>query len=591
MPKQVDNYVLERKIGSGQFGEVFKGYNKTTGQDIAVKVVRRDYLKGKFLELLENEISVLKSCNNPNIIKLYDMKKTANNFYLIIEFCNEGDLGVYLKQKKFLTEDEAVDFFLQIINAFKTLAKDNIMHRDFKLANILKHNGTIKVADFGFAKLLGDEGTTNTMLGSPLNMAPEVLDGAVYNNKADIWSVGTVFYELIFGKPPFMASNIVELKRNIKSKKLEIPRKINNISPEVEDVLKRMLTVDANKRISWEELFEHKINSYREENIKKELENSMKAQDLNLVLNMSKFYLNNNKVVQHVVDITKKQELNDYTRDVAKGKKRESYKGPIFNPKKMTYEEDEKKYEGPKGSSPKHDDSDNGDLSDLTNRETSGENLIKNVKKNSNRILHERNKYAFLASVADEAMSRNLKYSPLVGLILSKKLVVMVNSLIQNLNSNNNIFKLDEWEYYVKSKEFKAIVDYLIGESDMFEAYYKGMNDKVADFKSTIAKLKPNLFPTLEKGTEDSVNTLCNELLKDYLEEILDSLKRCKDIEEARNLWMHADQVSDCIKLDENFKFEDSSNKQFNFARYYEDVKLMDLDNLCTRVKAKLKGI
>src|SRR5690242_14383840 len=107
MPKQVDNYILERKIGAGQFGEVFKGYNKANGQDIAVKVVRRDLLKGKFLELLENEISVLKSCDNSNIIKLYDMKKTANNFYLILEFCNEGDLGDYLKQKKYLTEDEA----------------------------------------------------------------------------------------------------------------------------------------------------------------------------------------------------------------------------------------------------------------------------------------------------------------------------------------------------------------------------------------------------------------------------------------------------------------------------------------------------
>jgi len=130
MPKQVDNYVLERKIGAGQFGEVFKGYNKTSGQDVAVKVVRRDLLKGKFLELLENEISVLKSCSNNNIIKLYDMKKTANNFYLILEYCNESDLGVYLKQKKYLTEDEGVEYLLQIFNAFKTLTKDNIMHRD-----------------------------------------------------------------------------------------------------------------------------------------------------------------------------------------------------------------------------------------------------------------------------------------------------------------------------------------------------------------------------------------------------------------------------------------------------------------------------
>ena len=96
---------------------------------------------GKFLELLENEIKVLKTCDNRNIIKLYDIKKTANNFYLILEYCNEGDLSQYLKKNRTLSEKEAIEFFIQILNAFKTLNKHKIMHRDFKLANILMHDG------------------------------------------------------------------------------------------------------------------------------------------------------------------------------------------------------------------------------------------------------------------------------------------------------------------------------------------------------------------------------------------------------------------------------------------------------------------
>lgn len=92
MPKIIEHYVLERKIGKGQFGEVFKGFDKNTNVDIAVKVIDRKQLKGKFVELLENEIKVLRSCNNENIIKLYDLKKTSNNIYLILEYCNEGDL-------------------------------------------------------------------------------------------------------------------------------------------------------------------------------------------------------------------------------------------------------------------------------------------------------------------------------------------------------------------------------------------------------------------------------------------------------------------------------------------------------------------
>ena len=110
---------------------------------------------GKFTELLDNEIKVLKSCRNNNIIRLIDIKKTVNNIYLILEYCNEGDLGAYLKTKK-VPEDEAVEYFVQILHAFQTLTKNKIMHRDFKLPNVLKHNGVIKIADFGFAKLLGD---------------------------------------------------------------------------------------------------------------------------------------------------------------------------------------------------------------------------------------------------------------------------------------------------------------------------------------------------------------------------------------------------------------------------------------------------
>ena len=100
---------------------------------------------------------MLKSCKNNNIVRLIDIKKTANNIYLVLDYCNEGDLGAYLKEKKKINEDEAVEYFVQILHAFQTLVKNKIMHRDFKLPNVLKHNGVIKIPDFGFAKLLGTE--------------------------------------------------------------------------------------------------------------------------------------------------------------------------------------------------------------------------------------------------------------------------------------------------------------------------------------------------------------------------------------------------------------------------------------------------
>ena len=89
------------------------------------------------------------------------------------------------------------------------------------------------------------------MLGSPLNMAPEVLGGTQYNTKADIWSIGTCFYELLFGTPPYKAGNMVDLVNNIKNKPLRFPKEVNKISEVTEDVIRKMLTVDPKKRIEW----------------------------------------------------------------------------------------------------------------------------------------------------------------------------------------------------------------------------------------------------------------------------------------------------------------------------------------------------
>lgn len=84
------------------------------------------------------------------------MKKTANNFYLILEYCNDGDLEAYVKKRKYLVEDEAIEIFIELLQGFKHLYKHKILHRDLKLANILRHEGKIKIADFGFSKMMGE---------------------------------------------------------------------------------------------------------------------------------------------------------------------------------------------------------------------------------------------------------------------------------------------------------------------------------------------------------------------------------------------------------------------------------------------------
>lgn len=140
------------------------------------------------------------------------MLKTPNNFYFIYEYCNGKTLEAKLKEENKIPEGEAMRIFRQLLEAFKILNKYNIMHRDLKPDNIFFHDGNLKLGDFGFCKtLMTQDDMTSTMLGSPIYMAPEVLRGEIYTVKADIWSLGVVLYEMLYGVCPFESNSIAKL--------------------------------------------------------------------------------------------------------------------------------------------------------------------------------------------------------------------------------------------------------------------------------------------------------------------------------------------------------------------------------------------
>lgn len=187
------------------------------------------------------------------------MLKTSNNFYFIYEYCNGGTLeGLLAKQGK-LSEQNALLIFKQLLEAFQVLNKYNIMHRDMKPDNIFFNNGVIKLGDFGFCKNLNSaDEMTKTMLGSPIYMAPQVLKGEIYSNKADIWSLGVVMFEMIYGQCPFQSNSIANLIQVLNSKDLYFPGPISSF---MKTLITRMLTKDPVRRTSWMELFQIKINA------------------------------------------------------------------------------------------------------------------------------------------------------------------------------------------------------------------------------------------------------------------------------------------------------------------------------------------
>jgi serine/threonine-protein kinase ULK/ATG1 len=148
-------------------------------------------------------------------------------------------------------EKDALYFFQQIMNGFFELRKNKILHRDFKLDNIFMNEETVIIGDFGFAKSGTD--ITATKIGTPLTMAPELLfsngNMLIYNSKADLWSIGVVFFQILFGKPPYFAETIPELQKELLKNTDDNMKYPKPVSDEAKDLLRRLLTIDQKKRI------------------------------------------------------------------------------------------------------------------------------------------------------------------------------------------------------------------------------------------------------------------------------------------------------------------------------------------------------
>lgn len=223
-------------LGQGVYGKVFRGINIKTKEEVAVKVIKTEKFRAipKLEECTLNEINtLLKIEEKDHIVHYIDMLKTVNNFYFVYEYCNGGTLEKAMQAyrntpEKVMPESKTITYFSQIVDAFRVLTKYNIMHRDLKPDNILLHNGVIKIADFGFCKSLASpQDLAQTMLGSPIYMAPEVLKGEIYTMKADIWSLGVVLYEMLNGECPYKSNSIAKLIQVLESSDAVFPKTSN----------------------------------------------------------------------------------------------------------------------------------------------------------------------------------------------------------------------------------------------------------------------------------------------------------------------------------------------------------------------------
>ncbi|KAF7244308.1 Serine/threonine-protein kinase ULK2 [Varanus komodoensis] len=233
-------YSKKDLVGHGAFAVVFKGrHRKKTDWEVAIKSINKKNLSKSQL-LLGKEIKILKELQHENIVALYDVQEMPNSVYLVMEYCNGGDLADYLQAKGTLSEDTIRVFLQQIAAAMRVLHSKGIIHRDLKPQNILLSNMMAA-----------------TLCGSPMYMAPEVIMSQHYDAKADLWSIGTVIYQCLVGKPPFQANSPQDLRTFYEKNRNLMPSVPRETSPYLADLLLGLLQRNQKDRMDFETFFNH----------------------------------------------------------------------------------------------------------------------------------------------------------------------------------------------------------------------------------------------------------------------------------------------------------------------------------------------
>ena len=301
-----DKYIRGKKIGKGTFGTVYESKNIIFNNKVAMKIIPKDYHMDNLL--IKNEIDILKKLSHPNIVRIYEFYESNNCFYIINEFCPEGELYDYINNSK-LNEQQLAVIFYQVFSGLKYLHENNILHRDLKPENILiskkekdllddEEYFWIQIIDFGTAKIFENDKNENSIVGSAYYIAPEVLNKD-YNEKCDTWSVGVILYMFLVGRPPFNGKDNVEIVESIKTKNYdENNPKLLTRSPEVRDLIKHLIEKDVNKRLSAKEALNHEW--FKKYNGRK-LFGNFQEKDIQPYINNLFNYTFNSKIQQLVI--------------------------------------------------------------------------------------------------------------------------------------------------------------------------------------------------------------------------------------------------------------------------------------------------
>ena len=309
------NYIIEKELGKGTYGVVYKAKNKNDNNIYVIKQISLEGLTLPQKKEVKLESEILKKIKSKYVVQYYESFEEENKLNIVMEYCECGDLGEFIERQKstkvLLHEKDIWKFFLKITLGLTDIHKLNILHRDLKSLNIfLKKENDIRVGDLGVAKILNQTYFAKTFIGTPYYLSPEICEDKPYNDKSDVWALGCILYELCTYQHPFTARSQGGLIMKILN---DNPKPINSYySKELSSLIDSLFNKDFKKLPSCEEILKMNfvIEKAKSLGIFEDIKNSFPNIDAPVEkLKIKKNNINKINVV-HVIPIIKSSNKN-----------------------------------------------------------------------------------------------------------------------------------------------------------------------------------------------------------------------------------------------------------------------------------------
>ena len=228
------------RLGRGGFSKVYLVRKKDTGKLYAMKVIKRNLASKWSGELVKREFKILKDLDHPSIVKLYYSFSTKNTYNIIMDYCPLGNLYALIRKHHKINIPTILLYFAEILEVLKYLHDNKIIFRDLKAENILVDlHGHLKLTDFGLARSYDNSSMERfSYCGSPLYIAPEIVQRQVYDHSVDYYALGVLIYEMTEGIPPFNYNSSKKIKQAKIQQEVDFPLSFN---PDLKEMVKKLL--------------------------------------------------------------------------------------------------------------------------------------------------------------------------------------------------------------------------------------------------------------------------------------------------------------------------------------------------------------